>query len=369
MPRWIDGPDWHRLKGLQLAALLGDEYRDNAEIEPLLDICGVGRGEVPTIDVPRVKWLAFGKSLQSMGKLGCVIDAVAADRTALAATLADLCEAEPSIAPIGNPVDPFEARLLRGSRRPMINRQDLRSNLRRFFSTDSRDRLKVLTVRGPGRCGKSFSFELMKHIACDRSDLKLIHIDFSTAALGNRAVDLMNMICGRLKMPDLVDTPPGPESSAPPNGDTADDRDETTQTRFAVNLVNKFVGVYEPLDGATRVLVIDGLNRVNLKSEVGHLVAALAVQVVRDQLPDTQLVLMGWDGTFDQGLAFDVLNEDISEITPAHVRLFFEGLVSDDPLNPDELDKIVGEAMTGAAELDVLERQVREVALRLVGAP
>jgi hypothetical protein len=369
MPRWIDGPEWSRQKGLPLAKLLGEQYRRDEEIEPLLDSCDIGRDELPTTDVPRVKWLMFAKSLHRKGKLGCVIDAVLKERPALAMQLAALIEAEPTIAPIGNPVDPFEVRLLRGNRRPMINRQNLRSNLRRFFSTDSGDRLNVLTVRGPRRCGKSFSFELMKHIACDRPDLKLVHIDFSTAALGNRAIDLINMICGRLKLPDFIEEPSAPRSPAPSSDETAEDRDETTETRYAVNLVNKFVGAYEPLEDATRVLVIDGLNRINLKSEVGHLVAALAVQVVHGQLADTQLVLMGWGGTFDQGLTFDVLTEDIDAITPAHVRLFFEGLVADDPLTPVELDKMVDEAMTGAAELDVLERQVREVALRLVGAP
>jgi hypothetical protein len=364
MPRWIDGPDWRPQKALLLAQLLGAEYPANDEIWPLLDNCEIRRGLLPTGDVPEVKWFSFAKSMHSRGKLGCLVDAVAGDRPALAAALEDLTEAEQAIAPIGNPVDPFEVRLLRGNRRPMINRKDLRSNLRRFFSTDNDDRLKVLTVRGPGRCGKSFSFELMKHIAGDRPDLKLVHIDFSTAALGNRAIDLMNMICGRLNLPDFTE-----ESPTPSSDETTEVRDETTEMRYAVNLVNRFVGAYRPLEDATRVLVIDGLSRVNLKSEVGHLAAALAVQVVRDQLPDTQLVLMGWGGNFDQGLTFDVLTEDIDGITPTHVRLFFEGLVADDPLTPQELDKMVSEVMSGADELEVLERQVREAALRLVGAP
>jgi hypothetical protein len=341
MTRWIDGPDWNGQRGQSLVRLLAGQYREDAAIEPLLGVCDIWVGLLPNIAEPELRWFAFAKSLHSKGLLGRLLDEIARDRPALADRLAGLVEADAT--PIlGNPPDP----------------SDLRSNLRVFFSDDNDTRLNVLIVRGPERCGKSFSFQLIKHIAGERRDLKLVHIDFSPAALGNRAVDLMSIIYARLGMPDL----------------TANTRDtatqDTTTTRYAANLVNEFVGAYRPIEGATRILVIDGLNRVDLNPNVQHLVAGLAVEVVRDQLPATQLVLMGYGGAFDQELTFDVLTEDVAEITQTHVRLFFEGLVPGRPLASEELENMVREAMIGAdKKLDILEKQVRDTALRLVGTP
>ena len=70
MTRWIDGSDWNGQRAMQLARLLGSEYRDDAEIELLLGVCDIRVGLLPTINKPEVKWFTFAKSLHSEGALG-----------------------------------------------------------------------------------------------------------------------------------------------------------------------------------------------------------------------------------------------------------------------------------------------------------
>lgn len=341
---WIPGTTWNANRGRQLVELLSSIYPSEAAMLKLLDDSGVSRGNMPAPMPLILRWHEITHRLHSAQMLGQLLNTVYDDFPVLVGRLEELAEDDRTI-PVGNPPDPYEVRLLGPGRRPMIDRTDLRNNLRRFIT----ERLPVLVVRGPAQSGKSFSFELMKHVAGGRDDLRLVWVDFSSPACGNTASELMSMICSRLGLKNIC-------------GRTR----RTTPTRFAAELVNDLVGVYRFKDSATRVLVVDGLDRIDLQSDVSDLAAQLAIEVIHDQLTRTQLVLTGYNGSFNRQMRYDILTEDVATITESHIRLHFQGLVLSRELASAELDELVFQAMEFGDNLEELGDRVRELSLALI---
>lgn len=343
---WIDGTSWNPTRGRQLVKLLAQVYDSEEAVRKVLDDSGIGCGYLPAPMQLQLLWHELAYSLHSARMLGVLLAVMAQDFPRLENRLAELSADDPAVA-AGNPADTYQVRLLGPGRRPLIDRADLRDNLRRFLD----QRLPVLVVRGANRSGKSFSFELMKHVAGGLDDPRLIQVDFSPVASGSTATALMAMLCSRLGLRDVT-------------GGTR----RTTRTRYAGELVDDLVGAYRFKDRAIRIIVIDGLNRADLDNDVHDLVVKLAVEVVNAQLPRTQLVLTGYGGAFDRQLTYDLLTEDIAPITETHVRLFFEGLELGRTLTRAELDDLVREAMAGGGELEDLGDRVRRLSLPLLDA-
>ncbi len=342
---WIDRGSWNGHCGRQLVNLLANEYTSDVAMIKLLDDADIDRGNLPGNMPLRLRWHELAHSLQSAGLLGRLLVIVGDDFPALKEKLSELNQEDP--AQNNGPGDRYEAQLVGPGRRPLIDRADLRDKLRRFIDNP----FPVLVVRGEARCGKSFSFELIKHVIAHGDDSKLVWVDFSPAACGNSATALMAMICSRLGLPDVTDQPR-----------------TTTPKRYAGELVDDLVGIYEFKDKAPRIIVVDGLNRPGLQSDVYDLVIKLSADVINQQLPRTQLVLTGYSGEFDRQLRYDILTEDVVPITETHVRLYFDQLVPARPLTPEQVNDLVRQAMAAAGDLEALEDRVRELALPLVDA-
>jgi hypothetical protein len=344
---WIDRR-WNPQQGRELAKLLVRVYRSEDAVRDLLEDIDAA-AEMP-VGVPNigVLWERLLENLNDSRRLRPLLDAVVANDAGLEAQVRELSEEE-ICAGTGNPQDAYQVRLLGPARRPMIDRAELRRNLKGFM--DERDR-PVLLIRGPTQSGKSYSFQLMKHVAGGLDDPRLILIDFSYAASGNTATALMAMICSRLGLRDVTGR-----------------AKRTTATKFAAELVDDLVGAYRFDDRITRILVIDGLNRPDLDPDVHNLVVKLATEVVNDQLSRTKLVLTGYPGTIDRQLSFSMMSEDIRTLTETDIWLYFKEL-SDElgkPLPEDELGDLVRKAMAGESGLEALADRVHELALGLVG--
>lgn len=345
--RWIDGADWDKERGFQLVELFAAASWSKDDSKMLVEESGIERQLLNDTDDPIVRWSDFISKLFHRNLLGQFLDYAAEVRPKMAAKLLVLAEATPLVV-TGNPPDPFQVRLVGAGRRPVIDRADLRRHLEVFL----RKEMKVLIVNGPARCGKTFSFRILMHVVSARNDLKLDYIDFTQEGSGNKAFHLMNAIRLRLNLPPL-----------------AENIIDTTEKRNLRDLVNEFVGHYKPIDGKTRILVIDGLNRGDLDPDVHDLVVNLAVEVINQQLINTQVVLIGYAGSFDRDLDDELLIEDITPITEAHVRHFFQGLISERDSMSEDLELMVRQAMAGGtADVEALGRRVRDLALRLIDA-
>jgi hypothetical protein len=337
---WIDTGPWDQTRGRELVRLLSDVYRLQAEMQALMDNAQVPAELTPQPMRLGLMWGELLRTLLGRRMLRGFLRVVAADRPALAPGIAAL-DVDDSAG--GNPVDPFEVRLLPPGRRTLINRADLRIYLRRFIE----EPWPVLIVRGPPRCGKSYSYQLMQHVVGDHDDWRLVKIDFSRPSSGSTAVELMAMLKRRLNL------------------NVPDRTSMTTATKFADELVDDLIGAYHVDDRITRILVIDGLNRDDLTKDVHDFAARLAAEVADKQLPRTKLVLTGYAGSLDPGLAHVVLTEDVAGITDSHIRLFFSEL--NGGLSRPELDRLVAEVMDGAPGIEVVGDRVRTLALSMIG--
>jgi hypothetical protein len=338
---WIDTGPWDQIRGKELVRLLSDVYRLQAEMQMLMNNARVPAELTPQPMRLGLMWGELLRTLLGRRMLRAFLREVVADRPALATGIAAL-DIDDSAS--GNPVDPFEVRLLPPGSRALIDRADLRAHLRRFLE----EPWPVLIVRGPPRCGKSYSYQLMQHVVGDRDDWRLVKIDFSRPSSGSTAMDLMAMLKRRLNL------------------NVPDRTSMTTATKFADELVDDLIGAYPVDDRVTRILVLDGLNRDDLSKDVHDFTARLAAEVADRQLPRTKLVLTGYAGSLDPGLAHVVLTEDVAGITDSHIRLFFSEL--NGGLSRSELDRLVAEVMEGAPGIDVVGDRVRSRALFMIDA-
>ena len=247
----------------------------------------------------------------------------------------------------GNPQDAYDVQLLFG-RRPLIDRSELRSGLKHFLE----DSYPLMVIRGQPRSGKTYSLELLQHVTTGEPNLLLIDVDFAPVANGDSAADLITKLCRRVDVEVMTD-----EDYA------------TTRTRMAIALVDLFVGRYRNKieDHRRRILVIDGLNRTDLQDDVHEAVAHLAVEVIKGRLPRTQLVLTGYGGTVDHDLDYGLVTEEVSTITQAHVRFFFENLVLPTPLPEHKVSQLVQQAQVGNGDVKALAGRVRVLTLDLIG--
>jgi hypothetical protein len=283
------------------------------------------------------------------GQLRSLLETVMSDNRSLRTRIRKLMSDGTEL-PAGNPDDEYQVRLIGPSRQPMINRMDLRDNVKQLFG---RSRV-VLTVRGDGQSGKSHSYLLLSHVTGEVNGYEPHRFDFSPPSTGDTAKPLLAMICKRLGIENVTDYPKW-----------------TTATRFAGEMMDDFVGLYRNKfenSRTTRIFVIDGLDRFEPTSDVYVLVSRLALEVAHGQLPKTQLVLIGYTGIFDPGIKQAVLVEDIKKITATDLRIYFDGMACElgRRLSPGRIDEMTKAAMTGEPGLAELSERVRQQALDLI---
>jgi hypothetical protein len=331
---WVDGPGWNDGRGRRLSELLVEGYPSDAAMRSVVLSLGLGSGVMPPDARLGVRWYTLAFDLHRGGRLRQAAELLITQSPALADRVNRLLEDDPPEP--GNPVDRFEVRLLAG-RRPLIDRGDLRDTLKEFLT----ERRPAFVVRGDPRTGKSYSFQLLLHVTEGRDDVEVVQADFSHATEGDNAVALIAKLRSRLGLP-RVDPPPDP----------------TTPVRSASGLVDDLVGEYRRLPSKQRIIVIDGLNRHDLQSDVHQVAAGLIREVINRGLPRAQIVLTGYTGDVDPALAELVMDEHVLTLTETQVRLFFESLELGRELQPAEIDDMVTEAAVGTGD-------IAEVALRV----
>lgn len=344
---WYDGTVWVEDQGTQLVALLGQAFPTGAQVLDLLQ--RIGRAELNPVGGPlpaKLAWMQVCRSLTDDGALYLLVATVSEERPALKAQIAAIGET----ATVVSTGDPFQVLLIGPAKRPMVDREELRSEFRRFVD----ERFPVLLVTGKERSGKTHSRELIRHVLTTRPGFDLRQVDFSSPSSGNDGSALLSLMCRRLALEDVT-------------AHTS----RTTATRHAVDLVDDFVGVYRPPSEGQRVIVVDGLNRKNLKADVKKVAAKLITETAEGNLPRSQLVMAGYQGRVDARVRADVRQETTRPITRTHVRLFLESLCQElgRPLGAERVTSIVSTVMTGRPPLDVVADRVRAEALKLVEQP
>ncbi len=343
---WID-TYWDSGKGRELVRLLATTYSDREAVQQLLDDAEVGREyKQATPASMLVYWHGLAQELSGAGLLRQLLDHVQAEQPTLAPKIARLDEVVLHVVAAGGVGSKYDLYLLNPGRRPFINRSDLRQRLQELLD----ESYPVLIIRGPEKCGKSFSYKLLEQVT--PPGVQPLHIDFSSPGSGRRARDLMEVLCSRMGIP------PKPATAR-----------RTTDVRHASELVNDLVGKYAAEPRPRRVLVIDGLNRVDLAKDVNHVVARLIAEVSNNQLPGIQLVLVGYADTFDQQFQPVVLVEDVASITPTHVAQFYTKLGEADgqPLSDEAVQGLVTRALAAAPPLHELPVRVMAEWRELVG--
>ncbi|MGH3177206.1 MAG: hypothetical protein ACRDPF_25460 [Streptosporangiaceae bacterium] len=340
---WVDGSHWDQVRGAALVDLLVNGYPADYQMRALVTDLGMSQGVMPAPMDLGLMWFELAQTMHQSRTLRRAAGLLVAKTPALAERVAELL-ADDLRAIDGNPADPYQVALLAG-RRPLIDRRELRTTLKEFLDYN----LPAFVVRGESRTGKTYSFQLILHIAAAMRNVLVVHVDFSQAATGDSAAALMARLRSRLGLPQ------------PTDGDG-----DSTRTRSVLDQVDQLVGTYRFNDQLRRIIVIDGLNRTGLQGDVNQLAAMLITEVAHNQLPRTQLVLTGYTGEVDPAHGDLVAKEDVLTITSTHIRSYFEGLVLGRALADDELNDLVAEALRGEGDIQDLAQRVRDCALRLL---
>ena len=347
---WVDGSVWRGDRAFEMARFLANDYRDDASIHMVLQNIGA-QGLVRTGSLRcETLWYDIICDLHSAGDLPRLLDHVGKQSLALKARLDDL-SADPPPEP-GNPADRYAVLLTSPGNIPIIDRDELRIILRAFIE----DRLPALIIRGDAQTGKTHSFELLKHVLEGCGEPRHIKINFSSAICGTTATELMTVIRRRLGLPPLPKKWVKTGSSL----------------HHAADMVNSFVGDYNKSFDATsrRILVIDGVDRPDIDSNVPIMVAMLIAECVDRQLLGCQLFVTGFDGDLDRQIRFAVREDVTSPITASHVRAHLSSLIRElgTELDTDSLSKMVKAVMQHEPDLRLMADAIQTVSLDLMGA-
>lgn len=346
---WFEGAEWVKEPGDELILLLARSFPQNDQIRELLE--GINHVEyLPGGNlIARLQWLDLLPKLLEDGLLLALLDKAVALKPLL----------EPEIVKIGAlavagvksmGAKDYQVLLIDPGRTPLVDRADLRQRFEEFVEQS----YPVLLVVGPDRSGKTHSCELFKHVLTTRKEFDYRKVDFSSPSSGNDGAQLLSLLSTRLGMKDV----------------TGSRVRRTTPTRHAVDLVNIFVGKYKGPAKGKRVIVIDGLNRKDLKPDVYEVAANLIAEAASASLPDTQLIIAGYSGGYDPQFRYQVLKESIVPITRSHLRLFFQGVGKEHGrvIPRQSLTDMVRTVMEDKPPLDVFGDRVRDEALKLVNA-
>lgn len=187
-------------------------------------------------------------------------------------------------------MDPHEAILLGPV--AFVNRSDLRESLRKFTYPDAYS-TRVLIVRGTEPCGKSYTWEFLRHLATAtvgaipqwlplKEGYKTPH-DFMAAVFGLIGLD-------PARLPALPDDP--------------------QQARSITPLINAFQGQLPSMSDKWFWLVIDDLNVPGVTPEVRETAFAVAQVVEKTKPNHLWVVLLGYNAPLDDQNLRYVAQED-----------------------------------------------------------
>lgn len=338
MARWIDHPDWGDGTARLLHESLARAYWQLADMQEVWQAVGMDPAAVSWSGTARSLWPALTRDAAGAGRLRELIGLVRQRRAAVAADLDRVLAAEVTGLEWYTSGDRYTSRLVGpGSRRAVLDRARLRSNLRSLAGG-----YPVLSIQGGSGSGKTHSRHLIQHVAADPAvDCELRILEIGEEWPDDAEVDAVaftGRLARRLGMPAefSVDT-------------------YTEPMRTARELTSEFVGRFGALPARRRWLFIDGLDRGQVTAPVHAVVRNLAKEVEAGQLGQTQLIVTGQPEDFTGAVLDVLLEERIEAVTAAHLNLFFAEVAADvgEPLTADERARMVSDVLAVAQLTDL----------------
>jgi len=340
---WVDGDRWDPVQAAELVRLLYSQYNSEASIKQVLQDADIDIGALVISGDLRLRWTEMTRSIHESRGLRRLVGVAAEQFPQLAAQL-EAATADPAPDDANPAGDPYSVLVLAVGRRPFIGRGNLRANLKVFIEQGS----GVMIIRGE-TTGKSYSYQLVQHVASTLPTLLLKDVRFEVAA-GNGAAELMAKIFQRVLGKHLTSA-----------------EHDSTSTYAASALVDALVGQY-PNDGKRRLLFIDGLDRTDLKPDVYEMVAAMIAETFRGQLPNTQVILAGYTGSYDRDYEYGVIPDEVQTILMSDVTDYFKNLALGRALTDAEVSDLVQRVLTGDSGVEALADRVRTETLALLAS-
>nr|WP_042180577.1 hypothetical protein [Kibdelosporangium sp. MJ126-NF4]CEL14460.1 hypothetical protein [Kibdelosporangium sp. MJ126-NF4]CTQ88825.1 hypothetical protein [Kibdelosporangium sp. MJ126-NF4] len=333
--KWIHGPNWGDGTARLLHDTLGAAFHHAPEIEEICQAVGLPPKDYAWGQSAALLWPSITRDSFEAGCLEVLVEQVKARKPAVAPALDRVLGAHVMAANWYSVPERHLSLLLGpGCARALLDRAELREHLVDMVLRS----YPVLAITGEPGTGKSYSRHLIQHMAGDPAldcEFKIIdleddvydHVDMTT---------FMTMLCTRLGLAARFDV------------DT-----NTEQTRTARELVDIFVGRFAALPPRLRWLFVDGLDRPHVPSGVHVVVAQLAREVEAGQLGETRLIVTGHPGDFAPSVLEVLRHEQLSGLTEAHVRAFFNGLAQHvgTSISDDQVSELVRTVVADAVDL------------------
>lgn len=229
--------------------------------------------------------------------------------------------------PEGGSPDPFGAYLLKG--RPFLDRRVLRDHLRRLADGSA----EILVVSGPPGSGRSYSWELIVHVAAALETIRLVRVNVEPGLDGGQFGP--QALAERLGIypPDLGANVPAGASRTP--------------GVIATWLVNEFAG-----SGEQWWIVLDGFEHRDLPRETRDLLDGMMVLVsAPEHRGRLGLILLAYDESrIPESVRPFVLVEQLGPLTRDDVGSFFETYFRDagQTITAADIDRLVDEILNEA---------------------
>ncbi len=143
----------------------------------------------------------------------------------------------------------------------------------------------------------------------------------------------------------------------------------TEATRTARELAGVFANRFAELAETTpapRVLVIDGLDRENVQSEIHAFVAQIALDAMQSKLPDLRLITTGIEEGFAPAVVKDMETDELIAVTTGDIETFFIEIGNHvgQPLEPTEISDLLDKTLAKSElrDLKLLEEVLLDVA-------
>lgn len=265
------------------------------------------------------------------------------------AELADLIEARVERGPrrAGFDGDPFEAYLLRGGR-PFLDRRQLREHLKRIASNAA----DILIVNGPAASGKTYSVELIFHVASAIENVRVLYINAADESDGTRL------------SPDRLADYFAQNVLQDPNWQSSASRTNAAIATWIVDTCRQSAYHWW--------LVFDGFDETRSLRETRDLLRRLVILVSAPGLRGSvSLILLGFDDTLvPEELRSYVLKETLTPVTGADVSDFFWKALRDGQraVSDDVVAQVVAELMAKnpSGDLPALAFSIKQVLEQLL---